>query len=301
MQPAALLQPLRVFLIGCARTQAYSRQARYYKLMQMAQKLLMVCITLFVSENIFGSTKLLLGTGAVVATSLLAGLRRPFANGMENFMDVVQQATNAVNALAAVTLNYQWLRDEITALALIGSNLVNVGTFVVCVIITPILLCRARGRYARRKRQAQQEMQLLQAKQLQLKKAQQESEVAEKEAEVSGDMVVAVKEAEAEAEAEAAAGSAATAASAAVHSRPAAARPGAAERSILMVDVVAGEEGVQGDEEVEDAEEQSEDSDEESEADVDVDNAHDELAGEEEEEDEADAYDAVSDVQELSP
>lgn len=127
--------------------QAYQRKSRFVKILQMVEKLALVCIALYVPARILKESKVLVSTSVVGAAALTSGVLRPFNDGFEDIIDLVSRVANTVNIGVSLGLNTGHITDWLASILLIGFNGANVGMFAFSVIITPIRACLARRRF----------------------------------------------------------------------------------------------------------------------------------------------------------
>ena len=119
---------------------AYERQFRYYKILQMAQKLFVIIITLFVPISWFTYIKPLAGTGIQGLFCVIAMVFRPFSDKFEDYMDIGSQFANTINLLAALGLTMGFLNDTVSTIGLFIANCGAIALFIFNIFSTPLRL-----------------------------------------------------------------------------------------------------------------------------------------------------------------
>lgn len=143
---------------GAACAQAYGRGSRYFKIVQMLEKVLLVCVALYVSDAVFSHLKGVAGGLVVVCITCMTAFARPFADWSEDAMEIMQRLTNSVNVLSSLSVVFNVLPKQAVAFLLIGANGANMVVFVLLVAIMPIRVCISNSRVRRRKAKQEQEM-----------------------------------------------------------------------------------------------------------------------------------------------
>ena len=107
---------------------AYERRFRFFKLLQMFQKLAIIIVTIFVPKELFSSAKLIVGNAVVGFFALLTLMSRPFQDDFEDVMEIFSQISNTVNIGVALGLESNWIPSFIATITLF---LMNGITFIV--------------------------------------------------------------------------------------------------------------------------------------------------------------------------
>jgi hypothetical protein len=122
---------------------AYEKKWRYYKILQMMQKLAVLVITDFVSQQDVAFLKMWAGTALQGVFTVLAVALRPFSDGFESLMDISSQVVNFVNILAALGVSMAWLSDSMATIGLFVFNIAAMAFFTLNMFATPIRACLA--------------------------------------------------------------------------------------------------------------------------------------------------------------
>jgi len=123
---------------------AYERRFRYFKILQMFQKLLVVVITMFI-PTVVSYTKVAIASGLLGAFSVISITFRPFNDQHEDWMDILSQSTNTVNMFIALLLKLGWSNSTMSGGFLILINLVTLILFFLVMISGLIRKCRAKS------------------------------------------------------------------------------------------------------------------------------------------------------------
>lgn len=84
--------------------QAYGRKQRFYKVLQMFERLAFVVVTLFVPFALQRQIKLFIGDGILFVIGIVA--MHPFADEWENIMDRFSRLTNIINVSVAIGVTF---------------------------------------------------------------------------------------------------------------------------------------------------------------------------------------------------
>jgi len=123
---------------------AYERRFRYFKILQMFQKLLVVVITMFI-PTVVSYTKVAIASGLLGAFSVISITFRPFNDQHEDWMDILSQSTNTVNMFIALLLKLGWSNSTLSGGFLIFINLATLILFFLVMISGLIRKCRAKS------------------------------------------------------------------------------------------------------------------------------------------------------------
>merc|ERR1712166_1295869 len=120
--------------------QPYSYAHRYYKVVTLVQKLVLLMIQLFVPPQIIANLKMIMGSIFVMVGASLASLQQPFSDSMESMMEMSSQITNAINILVGLGIasGIPWLQDWVGNALLFTVNGINISVFLTTLVISPI-------------------------------------------------------------------------------------------------------------------------------------------------------------------
>jgi len=129
---------------------AYEYPYRFWKIFQLAQALLLVCISLFVPATWggFDQPRLLLGL-LVIATCLgAAAFIRPYYDNYENWMEILAGMANLITVFVALGLEYHlsWLTTSRADTILLVANVAACAAFVLVIVIVPFRIWRQKRR-----------------------------------------------------------------------------------------------------------------------------------------------------------
>ena len=116
---------------------AYTRKQRYFKLVQLLEKLLLLVITLYLLT--LGSVQEILGTAVVGIFLGLTVIFQPFSDFMEDLMDIVARAANSLNAGILTMLKFNV--DFPAAICLFAVNGAAVSFILFNFVSYPIRSC----------------------------------------------------------------------------------------------------------------------------------------------------------------
>eukprot|EP00475_Leptophrys_vorax_P003855 TRINITY_DN1224_c0_g1_i1.p2 TRINITY_DN1224_c0_g1~~TRINITY_DN1224_c0_g1_i1.p2 ORF type:complete len:609 (-),score=179.42 TRINITY_DN1224_c0_g1_i1:77-1903(-) len=123
---------------------AYERKFRYFKILQMFQKLSVVVITMFIPTTIT-FLKVAIASGLLSSFTIVSVAFRPFNDQYEDWMDIFSQATNTVNMFIALLLKLGWDNSTLSGGFLILINVVTLVVFVLVIIGGMIRKCRSKA------------------------------------------------------------------------------------------------------------------------------------------------------------
>eukprot|EP01029_Cantina_marsupialis_P015371 TRINITY_DN3372_c0_g1_i4.p1 TRINITY_DN3372_c0_g1~~TRINITY_DN3372_c0_g1_i4.p1 ORF type:complete len:1209 (+),score=474.73 TRINITY_DN3372_c0_g1_i4:256-3882(+) len=115
----------------------YQRRHRYYKILQMAEKLALVCISLYVpyAED---SAKLIASDVMLGLVTIFTFLSMPFNDSFEDCIELAARFANTVNIFALMSAKEDWLNEHTLFTFLIIANGLAVCIFVFAIVSTPI-------------------------------------------------------------------------------------------------------------------------------------------------------------------
>jgi len=122
---------------------AYERRFRYFKILQMFQKLFVVVVTMFI-PTVVSFMKVAIASGLLSAFSVISITFRPFNDQHEDWMDILSQSTNTLNMFIALLLKLGWSNSTMSGGFLILINLVTLLLFFLVMISGLIRKCRAK-------------------------------------------------------------------------------------------------------------------------------------------------------------
>jgi Leucine-rich repeat (LRR) protein len=125
----------------------YSYKMRYYKLVSMAQKLILVAVLLFVPPRIIRGAKMWVGAGVVFLQTVLALLYHPFSDGMETLMEIFAGGTNVINCLVGLAITYGVGNETIQDIILFTFNFLNLAVILFTLFIAPVRTYLFRSQY----------------------------------------------------------------------------------------------------------------------------------------------------------
>jgi Leucine-rich repeat (LRR) protein len=131
---------------------AYERKWRYWKLYQMAVKLILIVIAFFLPQLFFGAFKYILANILIIGYAAIAFGARPFNSSLEDAMDLTSHLANSVNALFALLLGVNTVSNTLATGVLICVNVLVLAVFIFALIISPILYYRSRLQYKKAKK-----------------------------------------------------------------------------------------------------------------------------------------------------
>lgn len=126
---------------------SYEYRWRFWRLLQLAQNLLLVCISLFVPKRIGGISegRVVLGAIAICGSFSFAAVVRPYYDSWEDAMEIFAGLANTVTVLVAVGLQYKlhWLMvEDRSSTILLVANIAAVVAFCVALVIVPCRIWR---------------------------------------------------------------------------------------------------------------------------------------------------------------
>ena len=121
---------------------SFTYRYRFWKIIQMAQKLLLIVISLFIPA-VWGELKQakVVSSGMViVVTTSLVIFARPYNDKLEDVMDATAGLSNTINALVAIGLVYEWvwLTSERSDIILLVANGCTLFAFAVALVFVPL-------------------------------------------------------------------------------------------------------------------------------------------------------------------
>ena len=121
---------------------SFTYRHRYWKIVQMMEKLVLIVIALFVPQQ-WGALQqaAVVSSGAVILlTTGLVVSARPYNDLLEDVMDGMAGAANTVNALVAISLVYalQWMTSERADIILLLANGATIAAFIIAFTVVPI-------------------------------------------------------------------------------------------------------------------------------------------------------------------
>ena len=121
---------------------SFTYRYRFWKIIQMAQKLLLIIISLFIPA-VWGELKQakVVSAGIVIlATTSLVVTARPYNDKLEDVMDAMAGVSNTINALVAIGLSYElvWLTSERSDIILLTANGCTLLSFAVALVFVPL-------------------------------------------------------------------------------------------------------------------------------------------------------------------
>jgi hypothetical protein len=147
---------------------SYEYQWRFWRIFQLVQNLLLVCISLFVPTSIgsISEARVFLGAFAIGSNFVFALAVRPYYDNWEDAMEIFAGLANTVTVLVALGLQYKvsWLLvDERSATILLVANILAVSAFCVAIVIVPCRIWRNNRRQAKATKEAEERMKALNA------------------------------------------------------------------------------------------------------------------------------------------
>ena len=121
---------------------SFTYRYRFWKIIQMAQKLLLIIISLFIPA-VWGELKQakVVSAGVVIlVTTSLVVTARPYNDKLEDVMDAMAGTSNTINALVAIGLSYElvWLSSERSNIILLVANGCTLFSFAVALVFVPL-------------------------------------------------------------------------------------------------------------------------------------------------------------------
>jgi len=135
---------------------AYERRFRYFKIIQMAQKLTVVIITMFVPSTV-AVVKAGLCGGVLTTYVIVSAIFQPFNDNLEDIMDIISTATNSFNALMAMILSASKVNSTLMGSLLIIVNVSVLVIMVLSLLYAPIRKWRAKRRAKKALKEKDQE------------------------------------------------------------------------------------------------------------------------------------------------
>ena len=121
---------------------SFTYRYRFWKIIQMLQKLLLIIISLFIPA-VWGELKQakVVSAGVVIlVTTTLVVTARPYNDKLEDVMDAMAGSSNMINALVAIGLSYElaWLTSERSNIILLVANGCTLFSFAVALVFVPL-------------------------------------------------------------------------------------------------------------------------------------------------------------------
>ena len=116
----------------------YSYKMRYYKLVSMAQKIILVATLLFIPPSLIKGAKMWVGVVVVLFQFIVAGAYHPFSDGMETLMELFSGGTNVVNCIVGLSITYGYENQILQDTVLFLFNFINFGVIIFTLLVSPI-------------------------------------------------------------------------------------------------------------------------------------------------------------------
>ena len=121
---------------------SFTHRYRFWKIIQMAQKLLLIVISLFIPAvwGELAQAKVVSAGIVILATTTLVITARPYNDQLEDVMDAMAGVSNTINALVAIGLSYElgWLSSERSNIILLVANGATLLSFAVALVFVPL-------------------------------------------------------------------------------------------------------------------------------------------------------------------
>ena len=144
---------------------AYEYDWRFWKIIQLVQNLLLVCISLFVPRTIglISQARLFLGTFAIGGCFLFVCCVLPYYDSWEDGMEIAAGFANTVTVLVALGLQYEvaWLTTARSNAILLGANITAMAAFIIAVVFVPFRICRQKRRHKKQLKETEARMKAL--------------------------------------------------------------------------------------------------------------------------------------------
>ena len=144
---------------------AYEYDWRFWKIIQLVQNLLLVCISLFVPTTIgsIEQARVFLGAFAIGGFFLFAAWVRPYYDSWEDGMEVFAGLANTVTVMVALGLQYKlsWLTPDLSNAILLAANIAAVVAFVVAIVIVPCRIWKHKKMHKKQEKEAEERIKAL--------------------------------------------------------------------------------------------------------------------------------------------